>query len=399
VVYEAAFVKDDFNEFNEPYLPARYKEAVRKKKQRRLLKKIALIAVGVIVLIGVYIFLSGILTGTPQPTPSPTLLPAPAVTTLQTTATTLPTATPFRTAVPTTGTTTKPPAETTVTTTETPEPVLTARAGAYVTPKEDTTPKISEQQAKVIALAAFPSLPAGDMKVDLVTSPDFGQVWKYTLSADTTTEAYGLLDAETGMIVTFNRTIHSGARPQNPVLTIGNARQIADSTINSRNTGILSINMSDGRYVPLVTPSGNVAGSYRFIYNRIIQDHPCDTDGFIVSVDAISGAITEYVQRWETPDNAFMIAEDVVVPRYDATYTVQAKAKSIYPSSTPHIISADVRWKDRHDPATTPRPSTIPLAWKIVFDDDIIRAKADPTPSVGWVDAQTGELLEIKYQH
>jgi hypothetical protein len=399
VVYEAAFVKDDFNEFNEPYLPARYKEAVRKKKQRRLLKKIALIAVGVIVLIGVYIFLSGILTGTPQPTPSPTLLPAPAVTTLQTTATTLPTATPFRTAVPTTGTTTKPPAETTVTTTETPEPVLTARAGAYVTPKEDTTPKISEQQAKVIALAAFPSLPAGDMKVDLVTSPDFGQVWKYTLSADTTTEAYGLLDAETGMIVTFNRTIHPGARPQNPVLTIGNARQIADSTINSRNTGILSINMSDGRYVPLVTPSGNVAGSYRFIYNRIIQDHPCDADGFIVSVDAISGAITEYVQRWETPDNAFMIAEDVVVPRYDATYTVQAKAKSIYPSSTPHIISADVRWKDRHDPATTPRPSTIPLAWKIVFDDDIIRAKADPTPSVGWVDAQTGELLEIKYQH
>jgi hypothetical protein len=399
VVYEAAFVKDDFNEFNEPYLPARYKEAVRKKKQRRLLKKIALIAVGVIVLIGVYIFLSGILTGTPQPTPSPTLLPAPAVTTLQTTATTLPTATPFRTAVPTTGTTTKPPAETTVTTTETPEPVLTARAGAYVTPKEDTTPKITEQQAKVIALAAFPSLPAGDMKVDLVTSPDFGQVWKYTLSADTTTEAYGLLDAETGMIVTFNRTIHPGARPQNPVLTIGNARQIADSTINSRNTGILSINMSDGRYVPLVTPSGNVAGSYRFIYNRIIQDHPCDTDGFIVSVDAISGAITEYVQRWETPDNAFMIAEDVVVPRYDATYTVQAKAKSIYPSSTPHIISADVRWKDRHDPATTPRPSTIPLAWKIVFDDDIIRAKADPTPSVGWVDAQTGELLEIKYQH
>ena len=139
MVYEAAIVKDDFNEFNEPYLPARYKEIVRKKKQRRLLKKIGMIAVGVIVLIGVYILLSGILTGIPQPAPSPTLLPAPAVTTLQTTATTLPTATPFRTAVPTTGTTTKPPAETTVTTTETPEPVLTARAGTYVTPKEDTS--------------------------------------------------------------------------------------------------------------------------------------------------------------------------------------------------------------------------------------------------------------------
>jgi hypothetical protein len=159
--------------------------------------------------------------------------------------------------------------------------------------------------------------------------------------------------------------------------------------------------MTDSRYVPLVTQSGTLAGSYRFIYSRIVQDYPCDADGFIVSVDAVSGAITEFVQRWQTPDNAFMLAEDLMVPRYDATYTVQARAKSIYPSSISglRIISADVRWKDRHDPATIPRPSTIPLAWKIVFDDEIIRAKADPTPAVGWVDAQTGELLEITYQH
>ena len=135
------------------------------------------------------------------------------------------------------------------------------------------------------------------------------------LRAGTTTEASGLLDADTGTVVTFNRTIHPGGRPQNPVLTMGNARQIADSTINSRNNGILSINMSDGRYVPLVTQSGNVAGSYRFVYNRIIQDYPCDADGFIVSVDAVSGAITEFVQRWQTPDNAFMLAEDLVVPQ------------------------------------------------------------------------------------
>jgi hypothetical protein len=238
------------------------------------------------------------------------------------------------------------------------------------------------------------------MTVELSASPDFGRVWKYTLRADTTVEASGLLDAESGIVVTFNRTIHPGARPQNPVLTIANARQIAESTINNRNTGILSINMSDGRYVPLATPNGNVAGSYRFIYNRIIQDYPCDADGFIVSVDAVSGVITEYVQHWQTPDNAFMIIEDPVLPKYDATYTVQANAKNIYPSSIPglRIISADRRWKDRHDPAITPRPSTIPLAWKVVFDDDAIRTKGSP-PGVGWVDTHTGELLEITYQH
>lgn len=399
-------MKDDSDDFNEPYLPARYKEIVRKKKQRRLLKKIGMIVVAVIAVVVVYIVLSGVLTGLPQPAPSPMPLPTPTVTPQKTTAaatttTTLPTATPVKTAVPTTSTTTKPTAGTTVTTTETPEPILTARAGTYVTPKEDTSPKITEKQAKVLALAAFPNLPAGDMTVELATSTDFGQVWKYTLRADTTTEASGLLDAETGTIVTFNRTIHPGARSQNPVLTLGNARQIADSTLNSRNNGILSINMSDSRYVPLATQGGNVAGSYRFIYNRVIQDYPCDADGFIVSVDAVSGAITEWVQRWQTPDNAFMLAEDAVVSRYDATYTVQAKAKSLYPSSisTLHILSADIRWKDRHDPATTPRPSTIPLAWKILFDDDVIRAKANPTPSVSWVDAQTGELLEITYRH
>jgi hypothetical protein len=405
--YEAAIVKDDSDEFNEPYLPARYKEIVRKKKQRRLLKKIGVIAITVIALVVVYILLSGFLAGTPQPSPSPTPAPSPAPTPLQptivatTAAATLPAGTPVPTTSPATGTTANPAPGTTVISTQTPEPIQTARAAVYVTPTKDTSPAITEKQAVAIALTAFPDLPTGDMTVELTTSPAFGQVWKYTLQADTTTEASGLLDADSGTIVTFNRTIHSGGRPQNPVLTMANARQIADSTINGRNNGILSINMSDGRYVPLAVTGGTVAGSYRFVYNRIAQDYPCDADGFIVSVDAVSGAITEYLQRWQSPDNAYNLAEDVVVPRYDATYTVQAKAKSIYPSSisTLHITSSDIRWKDSHDPATTPRPSSIPLAWKIVFDDDVIRANPALPSGVAWVDVQTGELLEMTYRH
>lgn len=398
-------MRDD-DEFNEPYLPERYKEIVRKKKQRRLLKKIGMIAAGIVALIVLFILLSGFPGGSPQPVPAPTPSPTPVITPQKTTAapataaTPVQTATPVKTAVPATGVTTKPATTVMVTTTATPEPVLTARAGTIVTLKRDD-PKITEKQAEAVALTGFPNLPSGTMKVELADSPAFGQVWKYTLRADTTVEASGLIDAETGTVVTFNRTIHPGARPQNPVLTMGNARQIADSTINNRNNGILSINMSDGRYVPLATPAGNVAGSYRFVYNRIIQDYPCDVDGFIVSVDAVSGEITEWVQRWQSPDNAFMIVDTPTVPRYDATYTVQAKAKTLYPSSisTLHIISADRRWKDSHDPATTPRPSSIPLAWKVVFDDDIIRAKANPVPAVGWVDTRTGEIIEFTYQH
>ncbi len=270
-----------------------------------------------------------------------------------------------------------------------------------MTPAEGTIPAITRKQAEAIALAAFTNLPAGDMTVELATSPDYGQVWKYTLRADTTIEASGMLDADTGSILSFNRTIHLGGRSQNPVLTRANARQLADSTIYSRNTGILSVNMSDGRYIPLVTPGGDVAGSYRFVYDRMIQDYPCDADGFVVSVDAVSGEITEYRQHWQTPDNAFMIAEVAVVPRYDAIFTIQAKAKAIYPSSVTslRIISSDIRWKDQHDPATIPRPGSIPLAWKIVFDDDIIRADADAVPAVGWIDAQSGDVLDFEYQH
>ena len=389
-------MKNDSDEFNEPYLPARYREIVRKKKQRRFVKKIGMITAAVIAVVVVYILLTGILSGSPQPAPSPTLTPSPAITPLQitvaatTVATTLPTATPAGTGVPTTGTTTAVP-----------EPIQTASANTYVTPEGDTSPKITEKEAKNIALTAFPALPTGDMMVELATSPDFGQVWKYTLSAGTTTEASGLLDAETGTVVTFNRTILPGGRSQNPALTMGDARQIADSTVNSRNNGILSINMSDSRYVPLPASGGNVAGNYRFIYNRLVQDHPCDADGFIVSVDAISGAITEYMQRWQTPENAFMTAEDAMVPRSDAVYTVMTRAKTMYPASvsTIHILSADIRWKDLHDPATIPRPSTIPLAWKIVFDDDTLRSHPNLAPGIGWVDAYTGEIVGFEYRH
>lgn len=395
-------MRDD--EFDEPYLPARYREIVRKKKQRRLLKKIAMIAVAVIAIIIVFFIVSGIFAGSPQLSPEPAPVLSPAVTTTlpaaTVTATSVTTMTTIPTTVPTTAAIAQPDTVVIVTTTEMPEPILTARAASYVTPVAGE-PEISEKQAQAIAAVAFPNLPAGKTTVDLTTDPSFGQVWKFTLQAGPVTEASGLIDAGTGTVVTFNRTIHPGGRPQNPVLSQGNARQIADSTINDRNTGILSVNMSDGRYIPLPTAGGSVAGTYRFVYDRIIQDYPCDTDGFIVSIDAVTGAVTEWVQYWESPDNAFMILDTPTVPKYDAIFAVQAKAKTIYPGSISslQVISAERVWKDGHAPGTTPRPSSIPLAWKVVFTDETIRTNSPGQPGVGWVDTYTGEIIDITYQH
>jgi hypothetical protein len=390
-------MNDDDEGFDEPYLPARYREHIRKKKQRRLLKKLGAIGLISLVLVGVFLVFSGLFTGVPRQS----LQPPPIAT-----VTTGPSVSPSST-VPAPDTTAQvpSPARTIQTATATPnnttEPILTARAAAVTSVTTTRMPRISESQARIIARTAFPGLPAGEIKTQLSTSTDFGQVWKFTLQADTRTEASGLIDAETGSLVLFNRTVSPAGRPENPVLTLEKAQKIADSTISNRNNVILSINMSSAQYIPLSGSAGKAAGYYRFTYTRMVQGYPCDADGFIVAVDAITGEITEYVQHWQTLDNAFMLAEDPVVPRFDATYAVSARAKSIYPSSITglRIISADVRWKDRHDPETTPRPATIPLAWKVVFDDETIRAKTDPMPAVGWVDTQTGGILELDYQH
>lgn len=397
-------MKDDSEDFSGPYLPARYKEVVRKKRQRRLLKKIGITAAVVIALAAIALLLSGFLSASPHPAAPPLPSPSPAPTVPETPVAATPSATPATTA-PTAGTpapaaATSLPAGTAAPATGLPETIQTAMASTYrnMTP---SSPAITEPQARAIALTAFPGMPAGNLSSDLETNPGFGQVWNFTLRSGTAAGASGLIDADTGTVVLFSRPIPAGGRPADPVLTLDDARRIADSTIDSRNSGILSINMSSAGYVPLAVPGGAVAGSYRFVYNRIVQDYPCDADGFIVSVDAVSGAVTEYVQRWQTPDNSFMVTEDVLVPKHDAEFTVLARAKSLYPATDPgiRILSAGICWKDRHDPASVPRLSSIPLAWKIVFDDNVIQARGDSDPGVAWVDVRTGEIIDFTYRH
>jgi hypothetical protein len=77
------------------------------------------------------------------------------------------------------------------------------------------------------------------------------------------------------------------------------------------------------------------------------------------------------------------------------------KAQETYPTSADGltIISAEIRWKDHQSQGSIPRPGSIPLAWKVLFTDEIIRAKPLPLPAVGWIDVQTGKLLDFYYQH
>ncbi|MEI8330174.1 MAG: hypothetical protein WCF90_00705 [Methanomicrobiales archaeon] len=81
------------------------------------------------------------------------------------------------------------------------------------------------------------------------------------------------MDAEPGIIMTFNRTVQKTGRPCEPAFDITAAEVIARRYISGRN-GPVAVNMSDGRYYPLGNPSVAVSGYSTFIYNRIINNNP-----------------------------------------------------------------------------------------------------------------------------
>jgi hypothetical protein len=159
--------------------------------------------------------------------------------------------------------------------------------------------------------------------------------------------------------------------------------------------------MTESQYIPLRVPQKTVTGRYVFIYNRIVQEFPCDNDGFTISVDALTGEVIGYERRWNSPDSAFSVTVDPLVTRSGATFAVLKKAQELYPESVDglSIISAEIRWNDHQSQGSISRPSSIPLAWKILFTDEAIRSKPLPLPAVGWIDIQTGKILDFHYQH
>jgi hypothetical protein len=212
--------------------------------------------------------------------------------------------------------------------------------------------------------------------------------------------AVGAMDAGTGLISSFIRTIQKSGRPAEPVLDMPAAQKVAEGYISDKN-GPVAVNMSEEQYIPLGIPSDPVAGEYVFAYNRIVTDIACEEDGFIVGVDSVSGEITAYERHWNAPDNAFSVTSEPLVLKREATFAVLQRAKEMYPESVSglRIVSAEIWWKDQHPSGVIPRPGSIPLAWKVTFDDDIIRQNSSAKPAIAWVDAQTGSILNFEYLH
>ena len=239
------------------------------------------------------------------------------------------------------------------------------------------------------------------IRLRYVNTTDSLQEWIFTLYQGNSTILKGTMDPDTGQVTSFSRSIEQSGRQADPLLDSSAAQNIADRFIVEQNGFPLPVNMSKSRYEPLGSPDQVIAGQYVFVYNRIVQDIPCDYEGFTIAVDSVTGEVTEYQRRWTAPDNAFSLVTEPLVTHYEATYAILERAKQTYPAASDglKIITADRRWKDQTPPGSIPRPGTIPIAWKVQFDDTIIRQKPWLLPGVGWVDDQSGKILDFYYLH
>jgi hypothetical protein len=276
---------------------------------------------------------------------------------------------------------------------------IDAITGDYYTPAQETA-KISIDQAKSQARNAFPGLLSDRIKMIYLDGTQYERSWSFTFLQNNETLIQGGLDPDTGELMWYSVPVMRNGRPEKLMVQQDAAQITAEQEIRNRN-GVLPLIMTEARYDPLGMPDEKVAGQYVFVYRRLIREVPCDSDGLVITVDSVSGNVTRYSKQWNLPENAVAGSPVPKISNATAIATVLMNAKESYPSDAGSIrlISADLRWKDLHNPKITPTLGSIPLAWKVQFDDAVIRAKQWPVPAYGWIDAQNGTLLEMYYRH
>jgi hypothetical protein len=261
--------------------------------------------------------------------------------------------------------------------------------------------RITADQAGALLSNHFIAYHPEKIRLRYVNTTDSPQEWIFTLYQGNSTILKGTMDPDTGQVTSFSRSIEQSGRQADPSIDISAAQKIADRFIVEQNGFPLPLNMSYSRYEPRGSPDQIIAGQYVFVYNRIVQDIPCEYEGFTIAVDSETGEVIEYQRRWTAPDYAFSLVTEPLVTHYEATYAVLERATQTYPASSDglKIISADRRWKDQIPSGSIPRPGSIPIAWKVQFDDTIISQKPWLLPGVGWVDDQSGKILDFYYLH
>jgi len=163
------------------------------------------------------------------------------------------------------------------------------------------TPLISLEQAEEIARETFSQLSPDRINITYQKGDRQHQAtYDFELFKNNENIVQGGIDPDTGSISSYAIGIKRIGRPEKPVITIEAGQDAAEKEIMSRN-GEISLNKTDARYDPLGFPDRNIAGVYVYVYDRLIKNNPCDSDGFTVGVDSISGSVVEYRKTWIKP--------------------------------------------------------------------------------------------------
>jgi hypothetical protein len=264
----------------------------------------------------------------------------------------------------------------------------------------EKTAAFNKEMVPAVILAEFPNEGISTPGIWYHNEPPTESSWKFTLASHNMTLVYGSVDATKGEIRAFVRNIPQFGRPADPAVTQETAQGIAEKFVTARTSG-LPLSLISSRYDRWGTESVPAAGAYTFFWERTYLDFPVDTDSITVVVDALTGEVIGYDKRWTTAEYAFSQAVVPTIARHDATYAVMEAARAVYPEQigSVRILSSDLRWNNGRMKGTIPRPGSVPLAWRIVFDDELLRANASLAPGIAWIDIQTGNVTAIEYRH
>lgn len=284
-----------------------------------------------------------------------------------------------------------------------PSDLPTTSIPATPVPASTNATGITGDEAKAIAVAAFPDIIGTDTaEVRLIDQPYSRRSWEVDdFSADLTMpdarNAQVWVDADTGEIYQFDLHAGKNGRPADPVITMDEACEIAEKYVENLSGGE-SLQLMVKRYNDEEsTPTMKVAGTYFIRYGRLIRGVPCVDDGPAVEVDAVTGEIRHYDTVRETNETECRVTAEPSISSAQAEEILKNYLKETYgdlPGLT--IRTIDLEWAA---PRTYPDyPDGIPLIWQIYFDDDHYRSLTCPHYTSADIDAHTGEVLACSYQ-
>jgi len=171
-------------------------------------------------------------------------------------------------------------------------------------PTVEKTSPIATEKARTLAREYFPEFSPD--KVNITYNPgdrNSQASVEFDIFRENKRLVQGGLDPETGNLTWFAIPVERIGRPAHPTVTIDSARIVSDNELRKRN-GIISFNISNERYDPLGMPDSGVAGVYVFVYERLVKSERCDSDGFTIDVDSVSGKVIEYRKTWiQSPES------------------------------------------------------------------------------------------------